>query len=102
MKTIDGSKQWTVTTAPDIPEDTRTDGQLIEQLNTDYFREHGKTARALCESMGLTFVGSWGATIERPTNNRKRPFGRIPFTGQHPDGKQEEFFLMVRIKTNKP
>lgn len=98
MRTIEGSKQWTVAPAPEDPEDHRTDEQLMAQLTTEYFREHHRTAKALCKTMGLTFAASTDHSIFRPANNRNRPYGKIPFWGQHPDGTRERFELLIPIK----
>jgi len=87
-------QQFTVVPMPDDPEDTRTEAQLKSKLSTDFWKEHAKTVRELCEKMHLTFVGS----SDHQLLTRPKGYAKIPFFGRdNATGTESRFELLVKL-----
>ena len=75
---------------------TTDTAQLTDKATATYFREHHKTVRSLCKTMGMEFSGSAGHEIFRTTDGTA--YAKYPFTATGKDGREQTFELFALIQ----
>ena len=74
---------------------TTDTAQLTDKATAAYFREHHKTVRSLCKTMGMEFTGHAGGEVF--TTKDGTAYAKYPFTATSKDGREQTFELFAKI-----